>query len=150
MYCSACGGAITQPGLSFCNHCGAKLNRSNEAGKSELKPESLVAAMVATFILGLIGISALLGVMKVILNFDLPLILLGGLVSFLIMLLLEGVFISLLLRRRPRDADEAGQLKRATKELDAGQTRFIPADRTSVTEQTTRAFDPIYKDQSSK
>lgn len=148
MYCSSCGVAVTQS-LSYCNRCGAKLNRSDEAESSEVKKETLVASMVATFIFGLFGITVLMGVMKAVLNFELHLILAGATAAFLIMLLLEGVFISLLLRRR-RGAEDAGQIKRATKELDAGQTQFIPEDRASVTEHTTRAFDPVYKEQSSK
>ena len=148
MYCSSCGVAVTQ-GLTYCNRCGAKLNRSEGASKSsEVKPELLVSAMVATFILGLFGITALMGVMKVILQAYTGQIFGFALITFLVMMLLEGVFISLLLRRRRgvENADDAGQLPRATKELDAAQAQFLPESRASVTEHTTRAFDPSYSE----
>ncbi len=35
MYCSSCGVAVAQ-GLSYCNFCGAKLNRDNE--ESDFNP----------------------------------------------------------------------------------------------------------------
>ena len=52
MYCSACGAAVAQ-GLSYCNHCGAKLKGEGDDGKSsELSPELLVSAMVGVGTMG--------------------------------------------------------------------------------------------------
>ena len=155
MYCSSCGVAVVQ-GLSYCNHCGAKLsgaNGVNDNESSDLKPGLLVSAMVVTFVLGLIAITMLIGVMKSVLDFNAGQILAFALLSFLIMLSLEGVFIRLLLRRK-RGAEEAGDtvlLKgQATRELDAAQARVLPEPMPSVTEHTTRAFEPIYSERPSK
>lgn len=64
MYCSSCGVAVTK-GLSYCNHCGAKLKRRDGANdSSEVMPDMLAFLMAATFIFGLIAIAVLLGVMK--------------------------------------------------------------------------------------
>src|SRR5438128_5047268 len=55
MYCSSCGVAVAQS-LSYCNYCGAKLNaaKGESASRSpEVKPETLVAAMVLVFVFGL-------------------------------------------------------------------------------------------------
>lgn len=148
MYCSSCGVAVTQ-GLTYCNRCGAKLNLREDASKSsDVKPEVLVPSIVATFIFGLFGITALMGVLKVILKLDIGQIVLVASLAFLLMLLLEGVFIWLLLRRRrsAENADDVGQEQRATKELDAVQAQFLAEGRASVTEHTTRAFDPIYSE----
>jgi hypothetical protein len=74
------------------------------------------------------------------------------LLSFLIMLSLEGVFIRLLLRRK-RGAAEAGATVfngQATKELDATQARALPEPVPSVTEHTTRAFEPLYRERTGK
>src|ERR1700693_2175482 len=98
MYCSSCGVAVA-PGLSYCNYCGEKLSRakSDSIIKSpEVKPETLVAAMVFAFVFGLGAITVLMGVMKAVLRLDVGLILFFTLLSFLIMLSLEGVFIRLL------------------------------------------------------
>ncbi len=151
MYCSSCGVAVT-PGLTYCNRCGAKLNQSESARKSsEVKPELVVSAMVATFIFGLIGLTALMGVLKVILQLQSGQIFGIAAFGFLLMLLLEGVFITLLFRRRgDKKADDVAQLPRATKELDAAHPQGLPEGVGSVTEHTTRAFEPIYRERGAK
>src|SRR5438874_4687716 len=108
MYCSSCGVAVA-PGLSYCNYCGEKLNsaKSDSPVKSrEVRPESLIGAMVFTFVFGLGAITILMGVMKAVLHFQDGAILGFALLSFLVMLLLEGVFIRLLFRAR--GAQDAG------------------------------------------
>jgi hypothetical protein len=148
MYCSSCGVAVTK-GLSYCNHCGAKVNRSG-SDSPEVRPEMLVAAMVGTFIFGLVAITILAGVLKNALGLPDGLVLFFGLiVPFTFMLVLEGIFIRLLLRRR-RDTDETSRPTlaegQATNELHAAEARVLPEARASVTEHTTRAFDPVYRD----
>jgi hypothetical protein len=155
MYCSSCGVAVT-PGLSYCNYCGAKLSGagSHSTIKSpEVRPETLVGAMVFAFVFGLGAITALMGMMKVILRLETGLILAFVLLSFLIMLSLEGVFIRLLFRRKHNveDAGDNMPLKGpATRELDAAPARVLPPLMPSVTEHTTRAFDPVYSERRSK
>jgi hypothetical protein len=155
MYCSSCGVAVA-PGLSYCNFCGEQLagaKRDRLTKSPEVKPETLIASMVFTFVFGLGAITVLMGVMKAVLHFEDGLIIGFALLCFLIMLLLEAVIIRLLFRRR-RDAEEAtetGRLKgQTTRELDAAQARALPEPAASVTEHTTRAFDPIYSERASK
>jgi hypothetical protein len=154
MYCSSCGVAVT-PGLSYCNHCGEKLSIANKdrIKSPETRPELLVAAMVFLFVFGLIAITMLLGVMKTALGLNTGQILAFAFLSFLILVSLEGVFIRLLLHRK-RGAEEAGNTVHlqgpATRELDAAQARALPEPMSSVTEHTTRAFDPIYTERTSK
>jgi hypothetical protein len=155
MYCSYCGVAVAQ-GLSYCNYCGEKLNGAKGDGiikSPEVKPEMLVAAMVFVFVLGLGAITVLMGVMKAVLHLDLGLVLFFTLLSFLVMLSLEGVIIRLLFRRQHgvEAAGDTGPLKgQATRELDAAPARALPEPMPSVTEHTTRAFDPIYSERTSK
>lgn len=157
MYCSSCGGAMAQ-GLSYCNFCGAKLKGEKDKSavtSSELRAESLImSAMVGLFVTGLLAIAVLMGVMKAVLNLDAPLIIAFTLLSFLIMLTIEGVLIRQLLRRR-RGAEEGGDSAApvkglATKELDAAKQGALPEARPSVTEHTTRAFEPIYRERETK
>jgi hypothetical protein len=155
MYCSSCGVAVTQR-LSYCNYCGANLNEvkgEKVIKSSEVKPELLVSAMVAVFVLGLVAITMLMGVLKAVINLDVGQILAFALLSFLIMLSIEGVLVRLLFRRR-RGTEESGDtvmLKgQATKELDAAQPRGLPEPVPSVTEHTTRAFEPIYNKRTSE
>jgi Na+/proline symporter len=143
MYCSTCGVAIAES-LSYCNHCGARIITSNSdkvATSREVKPELLVSAMVATFVLGLVAISVLLGVMKSVLGLELGQILGFAGLSFLILIFLEGVFM-LLLFRRNRGAQERAKTEslagHTTKELDVPQVQALPEPLASVTDQTTR------------
>ena len=156
MYCSSCGASVAQ-GLIYCKHCGAKL--SGEKGDSlikttELRAESLIiSAMVGLFVLGLLAITVLMGVMKAVLDLNVGQILAFTLLSFLIMLFIEGVLIWRLVRRK-RGAEETGATAlsqgQATKELNAAQARVLPEPVPSVTEDTTRAFEPIYNERTAK
>jgi hypothetical protein len=150
MYCSSCGMVVAQ-GLSYCSHCGARLSKGESIIKSpEVRPESLVWGMVAVLVFGFVGIVFLLMAMKMV-GLDVGQILAFTSLSFLIMLLVEGVFIWQLLRRK-RAAEETGDSallkEQARKELDVA--RALPEPVPSVTEHTTRAFDPIYSERRSK
>lgn len=155
MYCSSCGASVAQ-GLSYCNYCGAKLsgaNGDNVIVSPGVKPELLVSAMVGLFILGLIAISVLIGVLKAVAGFDLPILLAVTVLSFVLMVVVEGVLIRLLLKGR-RGAKEGGGTERlkehTTKELGEAQARVLPEPVPSVTEHTTRSFGPVYSERKSK
>src|SRR5262245_10843496 len=107
MYCSTCGVAVAQ-GLSYCNYCGAKLNRGAGDGISEVRPESLVSAIAALFVFGLVAITILMGVMKRVLDLPIEGVVILGLVPFLLLLVIELVLIRLLLRRT-RSTDTASE-----------------------------------------
>lgn len=156
MYCSSCGAAVAQ-GLSYCKHCGAKLSGEKGDGlikTTELRAESLIiSAMVGLFVLGLLAITVLMGVMKAVLDLNAGQILGFATLSFLIMLLIEGVLIWRLSRLK-RSAEETGDAAlpktQTTKELDAGPARVLPEAMPSVTEHTTRTLEPVYSERKSK
>src|SRR4030095_2029510 len=143
MYCPSCGVAVV-PSLSYCNHCGANLIPSVPT-RADVKPEILVQGMIIVFVFGLAAISVLLGVMKAVLNLNEGAILGFAALSFFIMMVVEGVFIGLLVRRKhkPEPSTAMALSKQQTNELDAAQERLL-TEPSSVTDQTTRAFDPIY------
>jgi hypothetical protein len=155
MYCSSCGTAIAQ-GLSYCNYCGAKLSgaKGDNATKSpEVKPELLVSAMVGLFILGLLAIAILIGVMKERVGFDLSIILAVTVFSLVLLLGVEGVLIRLLFKgkRGALELSDAEPLKgQTTQELGEAQRRVLPEPAPSVTDHTTRSFEPIYNERKSK
>jgi len=155
MYCSACGVAVTE-GLSYCNYCGAKLGGAKGAAiarPAEVRPEMLVNAMVCTFVFGLGAIIGLMAVMKNLLDFDFGRIMAVTMLSFLFMLLLEVVFILKLLQRKHSTQETSAATRlpaQATKELDEAQPRALPDPLPSVTEHTTRAFEPLYRERTSK
>ena len=146
MYCSSCGVAVND-GLTYCNYCGAKLNRDDSRRSSEVRPEALVMMMVATFVMGTFVITLLMGMMKAVLKFDFGPIMAITTFCFLIMLTIEAVFIRLLLRSQHRSAEtkktRPSQHRGTTRELEAeSQVPLEPV--ASVTEHTTRAFSPVY------
>ena len=153
MYCSHCGVAVTK-GLSYCNQCGSKLNGNENVEKSPgLTPGLLVPAMVATFIFGIVVITALMGVMKVVLGLPVDAILILTSIPFLLMLVLEAIFIRLFLRRTRETVgpqDITGVQLRQTNELEGAHARALREPVASVTEHTTRAFEPVYRDPLSK
>ena len=146
MYCSTCGRAVT-PGLSYCNHCGARLNQGDSDRKSsELQPGLLVSAICALFILGLVALTALMGVMKVILQLPVDQVLAFTLPVFLLMVMIEALLIRLLLQRTKAIEGARGQelsKQQVTNQLEPAQPRSLPENMASVTEHTTRVLDPI-------
>jgi len=150
LFCSTCGVAVGQS-LSYCNYCGAKLDDGR--GKSgDLRPETLVFGMLATFVFGIIAITALMAAMKNAIGMQIGEIVPFAAVCFFLMLILEGVFIGLLLQRaRSRKPHGTERLpEKTTKELDAVPRHSLPEPLPSVTEHTTRAFEPVHSERKSK
>lgn len=157
MYCSSCGVTLAQ-GLSFCKHCGAKLGVERDdglAGYTELKAESfLISAMVGAFILGLGVIMGLMAVMKNGIDLEAPQVIPFAMLSFMMLFIIEGVFVWRLMRRdrlaRAAAAATAPPGEQTTKELDAARARALHEGMPpSVTEHTTRAFEPVYTERKS-
>jgi ABC-type nickel/cobalt efflux system permease component RcnA len=154
MYCSTCGVVVAQ-GLSYCNYCGAKLSGvkgDSIIKSSEVKPESLVWGMVAVLVFGFVAIVFLMMAMKMV-GLNVAQILAFTILSFLIMLLLEGVFIWQLLRSKrgsEKLSDTVLLKEQSTNELDAAHARVLAEPMSSVTEHTTRSFEPIYSERKSK
>lgn len=149
MYCSTCGIAVAES-LSYCNHCGVRIipyNRDEVDTSRDVKPGLLVSAMAGTFILGLFAITALLGVMKSVLGLQAGQILGFAALCFFMLICLEGVYLRLLFRRNG-GREERGRTEsltgHTTKELGAPQVQALREPLSSVTDQTTRAFEPIY------
>jgi len=144
MYCSSCGVAVND-GLTYCNYCGAKLNQRDREKSPEVKAY-IITMMVATFVFGTFVITLLMGMMKAVLHLDPGQILGFAALCFLVMLVLEGVFISLLFRRREHAKSEEktlSQNRATTRELET-ESRVPLEPVASVTDQTTRTLTPVY------
>ena len=149
MYCPSCSMPVTRT-LSYCNYCGARINTPNivrVAASGDVKPGLVVSAMVTTFVFGLLAIAVLLGVMKTALGLELGQILGFAVLSFLILILLESAFVMLLFRRN-RGTQEQTKTEvlagHTTKELGEPSVQALREPLSSVTDETTRAFDPVY------
>lgn len=151
MYCSSCGGQVTQ-NLIYCKRCGVKLSGgAKDMGDktSELSPNMLVSVMVATFIFGMAAIIALVTAA----NNGNPFAILALALSFLLMLVLESLFMWLLFRRGKvvKEIEATNQIdEQRGKELYAAPARMLAESVPSVVEQTTHLLEPIPRDQKSK
>lgn len=153
MYCSSCGSAVPQS-LTYCNRCGAKVSgaKADGGGPSELSPNALLNVVAAVFVFGLAAFVALMALMKQGNGFH-PVILVAAMLSFILTLIIEAALIWLLFKSR-RGAKAAGAAERlkeqTTRELGEAQERLLPEPLTSVTDHTTRTFDPVYHERKSK
>jgi uncharacterized paraquat-inducible protein A len=148
MYCSSCGSAIPA-NLAYCNRCGAKTSGAkpeNFYRQSSTFPESLVWATVSVFVGGMGVIIGLMAVMKNVVGFSPKFIFAVTALCFGLMVILEAVLIWMLFTAR-RDSLRMNELERVrehkTRELEEVPLRALPEPIGSVTEHTTRTFDPI-------
>jgi hypothetical protein len=154
MFCSTCGVNVAQ-GLSYCNYCGAKVgeNSGSVSKSSEVKPEFLISAMIGLFIFGLFAITILMGMMKQVLGLPVEHVLGFAVLPFLLMLLLEGVCLRLLIRRK-REAETTGATsllnEQTTKELGRADERMLTEPAPSIIDHTTRTLDPVFRERDSK
>lgn len=153
MYCQTCGGAVN-PGLSYCNHCGARTSGEPARGKNELSATSfnlLVSATIAIPIVGLGIIMGLLVIMKKELGLanDLTFTVLA--MSFLLLLTSEAALFWLLLTHAKKPKKTAEDLRSRNFELKDVEIKGLNEARQggiydavpTVTEHTTRSLDAV-------
>ena len=154
MYCPSCSAALPQE-LSYCNRCGANLGIIKGSGKSKssgMSVESMVWAIVAITATVLVFMIPLIALMK---EAGLSGSVIASFVALMLLILIgiDGVFVWQLIRLNGRDkeAGSASQLERSdTKELGAQREQALPEPRISVTEDTTRMFEPTYEERRTK
>ena len=142
MYCAACGTPLA-PGLSYCNRCGTSLK---ERG-SETKPAPVGAYLAAITIIGIVGLSLMLGgaiALKIGGDFHEELI---GIFMFMTFVIVGVVEFSLLrqlsrLNRAAEKKETAPPLLQAgmSNEIRGQQPRALGEPVPSVTENTTRTL----------
>jgi uncharacterized paraquat-inducible protein A len=152
MFCPSCGKSVN-PGLSYCNHCGARVARKTENGVGRI-PESsfnlLVIALIGVPIAGIGVIIGLLTVMKKELDFGGELIGFIVLMSFVLLLIAELGLIWLL-RHHTKMSKRSNEMHQLTfpqppdvviKGLPESKMQPIRPMQ-SVTEHTTRTLDAV-------
>ena len=166
MYCQTCAAEI-QPGLNYCNRCGAVVNASLTA-----RPEmaTLVDLKSPVRTLGTaVTLTTLVGITIIFIALDgmsgraLPPELLGmmGAAGFFLILVIDVMLIRILSRlvQLPVAAPSLQTQSRRTetRELHTPPAQtYMPASSTdplpvaSVTDHTTRTFHPVYKEPRAK
>ena len=153
MYCPTCGAQLAQA-LSYCNHCGAGLGTLK--AQSEAKPAGTAIDTIVWVIVGttitLLGMA--LGALVLMKDgaIDERLGIAFVILSFVALPLVEGVLVwrMLHLNRLARETRALAELKDlSTRELGPAPALALhePAESVpSVTEQSTRALEPSYRE----
>lgn len=157
MYCPDCGDHSTQ-GLNYCKQCGASL--SSFENKSDDEPRlraNWVAWSLALFtvLIGFGGLAAIFGTSFVLaqnplVNKDFPIALVVfGSLSFVGVLAVLVYMVLRLAGTSPGAGKKTSARPKPRRDADAPQIEAPPATLHSVTEHTTRTFEPRKRDSNS-
>lgn len=144
MFCQSCGTSVTHA-RGFCTRCGVNLNK--EDGKS--RTEELLDGAFWTTVFGLAIVVGGVTIMKNQGVRD-ALIIAYMILSTLAFLGIYGMHLWLFVRLHRRDKESgsaSSQDERQTKELAGSEIQALPEPAASVTEGTTRSFEPLYNQQ---
>ena len=144
MYCHACGIALTQP-TKYCNRCGVQLITQDPAGEVKRTEKRLDEYLDGLFWITVFGLGLILGGMIVLKKVGL-----SDFFIFAYLLISSTAFIinfviNLMAARRigRKSRDLPGTDEKQTGQLGTATAEALPP-ATSVTEHTTRSFEPIY------
>jgi hypothetical protein len=150
MYCPNCGDQTTQ-GLKYCKRCGAGLSAST----TPAEPTRSVGAAMGTmlFLVALVSIAGFIALFTTVYNlgerpgFDtralIAIMAFGGATVFAVV----GALVWLLLRLTAPFKEAAHHQVKPEMPLSRDYIPQLPAPPASVTENTTRNFDPsVYRD----
>ena len=155
MFCPTCGAQSAQ-GLRYCNRCGANLSHSGEHSEALSAGMSIGSMVWAIVISSIILLGMGLGALVLMRDGAIDKTLGSALVilCFLMLPVVEGVLVWQLMRLNKK-ANDANWLPQAevgtTRELAAAPARSLsePVEQvtsvTSVTEETTRDLEPVYR-----
>lgn len=152
MYCPSCGSELTSE-LSYCNRCGANLKPpANHSGQPAKLVGAAWAISIAVVLVTLGGFGMLSGLVKALISNGVNLSG-GGMVLIVFCLLIILAIAALLVRQLSRVLDVAqlwgGATQSKQPKLNEKPVQQIGAPRepvSSVTDHTTRIFEPVHKD----
>jgi hypothetical protein len=149
MYCHACGIALTQP-TKYCNRCGAQLAPTTLARKEKTAAEKRLDEYVdGLFWISVFGLAFIIGgaiLLKKVQFSDLV-ILVYAVLSSTVFLINFGLNLwgALSLMRSAKDGKLTMQPGHETAELNPARPEMFLSPAHSVTENTTRSFEPIHE-----
>lgn len=155
MYCSSCGIEVTQE-LNYCNRCGANLNTATSlVPQMPARPVRLTGPTIALGLTVVMSLATIFGGINTLTLRGLHPTAIAwiAIISFATVFGVAGLVIrlwtSLLANSSNRiEAQRPPQLKRPqpNAQLHAPQTGPMQPPISSVTDHTTRTFDPAYKE----
>lgn len=159
MYCSSCGMALARQ-LKFCNHCGAQLLSVKDKSDRQATQKRLDEYLDGLFWITVFGLGLILGgmaVIKEVLHLSNSILVGYVVLSVTVFLINIGLSLAEIARMRrslkEEDAEPAEAKVPDTNKLAAA--REVPAlpepsslnEVASVTEDTTRSFEPVSREQ---
>ena len=154
MYCQACGIAVSQQ-MKYCNRCGVQLIGINESGEIKPSEKRLDEYLDGLFWITFFGLGLILGGMVLMKKVNLSdwLIIAYLILSTTAFLINLGLSLwgTLNIARSIKEAKRMVQTRQVTtNELNPLDARATLHPAPSVTEHTTRSFEPIPGKQSTK
>ena len=146
MYCHACGIALSQP-TKFCNRCGVQLINQDPTGDVKRTEKRLDEYLDGLFWITFFGIGFIFGGMVVMKKVGLSdLFILAYLLISSTAFIINFVINLMAARRIGRKShDLPGGDERQTGQLGPAKSDEIFPPVTSVTDHTTRSFEPVYE-----
>jgi hypothetical protein len=149
MYCHACGIALIQS-TKYCNRCGAEQITSGAALKHQAALEKrLDGYLDGVFWVSVFGLAFIVGgaILLKKFGFSDPVILIYTVLSSVIFLinLVLNLYSSVTLLRSAKARNAAMQQAPETAELNPGRQEIFLTPAHSVTDNTTRSFEPVQR-----
>ena len=152
MYCQNCGSALTH-GTKYCNRCGTQLVVAGEKGV-ERQEKRLDEYLDGLFWVTVFGLGFIVGGAVVLKKVDFSnlVILVYVTLSSTLFLINFGLNLwnAMRLMRNAKEAKLTMQPGHETRELEPPKMEPVMMPMTSVTENTTRSFEPVYNKRKSE
>lgn len=147
MYCHACGIALTQP-TKYCNRCGVQLAPTSTGRKEKTAAEKrLDEYLDGLFWISVFGLAFIIGgaILLKKVNFSDLIILIYAVISSTVFLINFGLSLwgALSLMRSSKHGKLTMQPGHETAELPPATPDMFLTPANSVTENTTRSFEPV-------
>jgi uncharacterized paraquat-inducible protein A len=147
MYCQACGSAIAHK-TKYCNRCGTQLVPTGDKSLEKTAAEKrLDEYLDGLFWISVFGLGFIIGGTLVLTKANVrDLIVVGyAILSTIVFLINFGISLwgALSLMRSSKDGKLTMQPGHETRELGPPKIESMPIPATSVTENTTRSFEPL-------
>jgi hypothetical protein len=154
MYCPSCGTAVINE-LNYCNRCGGNLSLVKDNGATKPATSSAESIGEDIFWTTVFGLGLIFGGVVAMRALDV-----GQALIIAYMVLSSLAFIGLYAldmwrfiraHRSSQGSSTTAQVEKLeTKELDAESVYALPEPMPSVTENTTRAFEPVHSERKSR
>ena len=148
MYCQTCGSALAHQ-TKYCNRCGTQLTPATEKGAYKTPAEKrLDEYLEGLFWISVFGLAFIIGGMVLLKQVDFSsLVIIGyGILSTLVFLVNFGFGLwgALSLMRSSKEGRLTMQPGHDTRELPPQRVEPVMVPGSSITDNTTRSFEPVY------